>query len=135
MNRIRKLMQSGTSTIVDGDNLEVLKQLPDGCAGLIYIDPPFNTGKVQSARRIRTRRDDAGDRIGFGGHRYSTEHLGTMSYQDSYSDYLEFLGPRLHEAHRISRPTGSLFVHLDNREVHYCKIHLDQIFVSGEFHQ
>jgi site-specific DNA-methyltransferase (adenine-specific) len=87
--------------IFHSDNLELVRLLPDGCARLVYIDPPFNTGKVQAARRIRTRKHANGDGIGFGGgHRYSTERLGTASYEDSFTDYLAFLGPRLHEARR-----------------------------------
>jgi site-specific DNA-methyltransferase (adenine-specific) len=133
MDRIRKAVETGCSTIILGDNLEVLSMLPAGCAGLVYIDPPFNTGATQTARRIRTHRDPEGDRTGFGGRRYRTEHLGSVSFEDTFTDYLEFLGPRLREAHRILAPHGSLFVHLDNREVHYCKVFLDQIFGRTNF--
>ncbi len=115
--------------IVFGDNLDVLPGLPDGSARLIYIDPPFNTGQRQERARLRTVRDEAGgDRTGFAGRRYRTVLLGSTSFADAYDDYLAFLEPRLREAHRILSRDGSFFLHVDYREVHYCKVLLDQIF-------
>ncbi|WP_158943598.1 site-specific DNA-methyltransferase [Granulicella sp. S190] len=118
--------------IVHGDNLSVLQSMAASSADLIYVDPPFNTGKRQARRQMKTIRDEAGDRVGFGGHRYRTEVLqqqnGGSGYHDAFDDFLGFLRPRLVEAHRILSPTGSLFFHIDYREVHYCKIMLDEIF-------
>ena len=115
--------------IVHGDNLDALRKLPDGCAALVYADPPFNTGRTQSRTRLRTVRDEAGgDRTGFGGHRYRTVRLGESSFEDCFDDYLGFLEPRLREARRILAPDGAFFLHSDYREVHYCKVLLDQIF-------
>ncbi|RME59468.1 site-specific DNA-methyltransferase [Candidatus Parcubacteria bacterium] len=112
-----------------GDNLEILRALPDRCVDLIYIDPPFNTGKRQERRRIRVVRDEeSGDRIGFQGKRYRTVDLGTFGWNDVFDDFLAFLVPRLREAHRVLKPHGSFFLHIDYREVHYCKVALDQIF-------
>src|SRR5207249_3953086 len=102
-----------------GDNLEVLRAFEPASFDLIYIDPPFNTGKQQSRQRLRTVRDEAGDRIGFQGRRYRTIQLGTRSFADAFDDYLAFLEPRLIEAHRLLKPDGSFFLHLDYREVHY----------------
>ena len=116
-----------------GDNLEVLRSLPDAAFALIYIDPPFNTGKVQARTRLKTVRDDAGDRTGFQGQRYRSIKLGRKSYADIFSDYLAFLEPRLMEAHRLLTPDGSLFFHIDYREVHYCKVLLEQIFGRESF--
>jgi site-specific DNA-methyltransferase (adenine-specific) len=114
--------------IVFGDNLEILGTIPASSVDLIYIDPPFNTGKMQTRQRIATVRDEAGDRTGFQGRRYRTMKLGSTGYADRFDDYLEFLRPRLQEAHRVLTPTGSLFFHIDYREVHYCKVLLDEIF-------
>jgi site-specific DNA-methyltransferase (adenine-specific) len=114
--------------IVHGDNLLVLRTTPSDSVDLIYIDPPFNTGKTQVRHRISTVRDDIGDRTGFGGRRYRTIKIGSTGYIDFFSDYLDFLAPRLEEAYRILAPNGSLFFHIDAREVHYCKIVLDQLF-------
>ena len=116
-----------------GDNLEVLRTLPDAAFALIYIDPPFNTGKVQARTRLKTVRDETGDRTGFQGQRYRSIKLGKQSYADIFSDYLAFLEPRLIEAHRLLTPDGSLFFHIDYREVHYCKVLLDGIFGRESF--
>jgi site-specific DNA-methyltransferase (adenine-specific) len=110
------------------DNLPLLQSLPDASVDLIYIDPPFNTGKIQKRTRIQTVRDAEGDRTGFGGRRYQTIRVGAQEYGDWFDDYLAFLAPRLEQAHRILAPHGSLYFHIDYREVHYCKILLDIIF-------
>jgi site-specific DNA-methyltransferase (adenine-specific) len=118
--------------ILHSENLTALRTLADASVELIYIDPPFNTGATQKRPRLKTIRDDAGDRTGFGGNRYRTESAGpTSSYTDSFDDYLGFLRPRLVEAHRILTPAGSLFFHIDPREVHYCKVLLDEIFAAN----
>ena len=115
--------------IVLADNLTVLASLPDDSIDLVYIDPPFNTGKRQTLRRLRTVADpDGGDRTGFGGRRYRTIELGSSSYLDVHDDYLDFLEPRLVEIRRVLRPAGSLYLHLDYREVHYAKVLCDAVF-------
>jgi site-specific DNA-methyltransferase (adenine-specific) len=111
-----------------GDNLPILETLPSETVDLIYIDPPFNTGRVQGRTQIKTHRSIEGDRTGFSGQRYQTIQLGTRQYADIFDDYLAFLEPRLVEAHRLLKPQGSLYFHIDYREVHYCKVLLDQIF-------
>ncbi|MCA8956865.1 MAG: site-specific DNA-methyltransferase, partial [Planctomycetes bacterium] len=115
--------------IVLQDNLEFLKTLPDGSVDLIYIDPPFNTGKRQERRRMKVELDrEGGARIGFGGKRYRAVDLGAAGWDDVFDDFLGFLRPRLEQAHRVLAPTGSFFLHVDYREVHYCKVELDAIF-------
>ena len=110
------------------DNLPILKSMPPGSVDLIYIDPPFNTGKTQARTQIQTVRSQHGDRVGFQGQRYATIKIGSKGYTDLFDDYLAFLEPRLVEAQRILKPHGSLYFHIDYREVHYCKILLDAIF-------
>jgi len=115
--------------ILHSENLAALRSLPDASVQLIYVDPPFNTGTTQQRTRMKTVRDDAGDRTGFGGNRYRTEKLATTpNYTDRFDDYIGFLRPRMIEAHRVLSPTGSLFLHIDPREVHYCKVMLDEVF-------
>ncbi len=122
------------SKIFFGDNLPVLEGLPAASVDLIYIDPPFNTGKRQQRIRIQTVHDEAnGDRVGFQGKRYKTVKLGVSGYEDAFDDFLGFLEPRLREAYRILKPDGSFFFHIDYREVHYCKILLDEIFGRESF--
>jgi site-specific DNA-methyltransferase (adenine-specific) len=139
--------------IIFGDNLPILRTFPDESVDLIYIDPPFNTGKDRTLKRIKTVQDKDGDRVGFQGNTYRTVELESKSYQDSFDFdtngsvskemrqaydalapqssvyFLEvFLRPRLLEAKRILNPDGCLYFHIDYREVHYCKILLDSIF-------
>jgi site-specific DNA-methyltransferase (adenine-specific) len=121
------------NTICLADNLDVLTGIPDGSIPLIYIDPPFNTGGTQRRTRLRTVQDLDGDRIGFKGRVYRTEALGTSHFADQFDDYLAFLEPRLVEAHRVLAPDGTLYVHLDYREVHYIKVMLDGIFDRASF--
>lgn len=117
--------------ILHGDCLALLPALPAAFARLIYIDPPFNTGKIQRRDRIRAVADDAGDRTGFGGRRYRTlsaaDSNGRAAYADEFDDYLAFLMPRIEASLRCLTPDGSLFVHLDAREVHYVKVALDRL--------
>ena len=117
--------------IVHGDNLAVLQEMAAESAELIYVDPPFNTGRRQARPQMKTVRDVAGDRVGFGGRRYRTEKLAESTgsgYGDRFEDFIGFLRPRMEEAHRILTATGSLFFHIDYREVHYCKVMLDEVF-------
>ena len=125
-----------THTIYFGDNLAILRTLESESVDLIYIDPPFNTGKVQTRISMRTERAiDVGEgtRGGFAGHRYTATSLGTKEYRDLFDDYEAFIVPRLNEAYRILKPDGSLYFHIDYREAHYCKIWLDGIFGRQNF--
>jgi site-specific DNA-methyltransferase (adenine-specific) len=88
--------------ILEGDNLDVLPRLPDGAFDLVYIDPPFNTGRAQ-VRALH-------------------------AYQDAFADYPAFLRPRLEHARRLLADHGTLYVHLDPREAHYVKVLLDELF-------
>lgn len=120
--------------VIYGDNLQVLRAIEEHSVDLIYIDPPFNTGKHQSRTQIRTIQDDSGgDRTGFQDRRYRTIELGTTGFEDDFDDYLGFLEPRLHQARRVLKPAGSFFFHVDYREVHYCKVLLDSIFGRDSF--
>ncbi|MBA2278418.1 MAG: hypothetical protein H0W06_11715, partial [Chloroflexia bacterium] len=111
-----------------GDNLPILGAMPPASVNLIYIDPPFNTGKTQRRTQLRTTVSAIGDRTGFGGRRYATVKVGSQAFVDLFDDYLGFLEPRLREAHRLLAADGTIYVHLDSREVHYVKILLDAIF-------
>jgi site-specific DNA-methyltransferase (adenine-specific) len=119
--------------LLQGDCLEVLPALADGTYGLIYLDPPFNTGREQSLARMTARQSANGDRTGFGGRAYKTSRCARRSYPDSFDDYTGWLGPRLTEAHRLLADHGTLYLHVDHREVHYCKVLLDGIFGRDNF--
>jgi site-specific DNA-methyltransferase (adenine-specific) len=119
--------------IVLADNLKYLRTLPENTFRLIYVDPPFNTGKLQKRTRIQATANEKGSRIGFGNRRYEVSVYPSPAYPDAFDNYVSFLQPRLQEAHRVLTPDGSLFVHLDYREVHYVKVLLDAIFGRESF--
>jgi site-specific DNA-methyltransferase (adenine-specific) len=119
--------------VLQGDNLPAMQALPDGAFDLIYIDPPFNTGRAQARRTLTATEDPAGSHVGFGGRRYRTELLRRLAYDDVFGDYLGFLEPRLRECRRVLHPTGTLYLHVDYREAHYCKLLLDELFGREAF--
>jgi site-specific DNA-methyltransferase (adenine-specific) len=121
------------NTVYLGDNLAILQSIPSESIDLIYIDPPFNTGRSQQRSKQTTRRNDEGDRVGFKGQRYETVRSKVLSYDDEFADYWGFLEPRLVEAHRLLKPTGTLYLHLDYRESHYAKVLLDALFGNDCF--
>ena len=116
-----------------GDNMSFLPELASGSIDLIYIDPPFNTGRTQERTQIKTIASTEGDRVGYKGKRYKTIKLGTLGYVDIFDDYIGFLEPRLVEAERILSDNGSILFHIDYREAHYCKLLLDYIFGRDSF--
>jgi site-specific DNA-methyltransferase (adenine-specific) len=120
--------------IILGDNLDVLPSLPESFARLVYIDPPFNTGRTQSRDRIKAlRTDEIGARRGFGGRTYSVERVASPTYEDRFNDFESFLLPRIELALRCMTFDASLFVHLDFREVHYVKVALDRLLGRDSF--
>jgi site-specific DNA-methyltransferase (adenine-specific) len=155
----RALCTDAPGFIVHGDNLAVTGTLPDASVRLIYLDPPFNTGRVQRLQSITTTRavsssatrdaavDAAaaeataedppaqahGDRGGFKGHRYNTVKGALTRYDDRFDDYWAFLEPRLAEAWRLLDDRGTLYLHLDYREAHYAKVALDALFGRDNF--
>ena len=120
-------------SILEGDNLAVLAELPERFARLIYIDPPFNTGRTQKRERMRVSASETGERDGFGGRRYRVARLKSASYQDRFDDYLAFLIDRVEASLRCLTADGSLFIHLDYREVHYVKVALDELLGRERF--
>jgi len=120
--------ESGAGLIVHGEALALLGGLPDGCAGLVYADPPFNTGNRRDGVRVRATRDDAATRRGFAGATYRTERTGTSGFDDSFDDYLSWLRPHCEETRRVLARHGTFYLHVDPRESHYCKVLLDEVF-------
>ena len=119
--------------VLQGDNLEVMGDLPDGLFRIVYLDPPFNTGKVQVRTTTTTKAASDGSRGGFGGKRYEVTTHATHSYADSFEDYRAFLEPRLAECWRVLADDGTLYVHVDWREVHYVKVWLDEMVGRNKF--
>ena len=114
------------NSIYFGDNLPILEQLQDASVDLIYIDPPFNTGKRRRRNQIEPMRSPTGNETER--RTYGEIKVRGRSFADMFDDYLAFLEPRLVEAHRVLAQHGTLYLHIDYREVHYCKLLLDAIF-------
>ena len=119
--------------VVAGENATALAKLPDGAFDLIYMDPPFNTGRAQARHSLAVVADVDGDRVGFGGRRYRSTLLQTLSYDDAFGDYMGFLEPRLRRARALLASHGTLYFHIDYREAHYCKLLLDEVFGRDAF--
>ena len=124
-----------TNKIIHGDSLNVLKELPDKFVRMIYIDPPFNTGKIQKRNRIKVTRssDEKSDRIGFGGVSYTSKVIDSPTYEDSYDDFESFLMERIKASLHTLTDDGSIFIHLDQREVHYIKVAMDKLIGRDKF--
>jgi site-specific DNA-methyltransferase (adenine-specific) len=119
--------------VIHGDNGGVLDGLPEGLFDLVYLDPPFNTGRAQARTRTRAIADPHAARVGFGGRRYRSEQLARLSYDDAFADYLGFLAPRLERCRALLAPHGTLYLHIDYREAHYVKLLLDELFGRDAF--
>ena len=125
---------AGADRVIQGDNLDVLRALPDGAFTLVYLDPPFNTGRSQ-AQAVDDERAQriAGTITGFKGQHYERIRGDLLSYDDRFDDYWGFLEPRLVEAWRLLADDGTLYLHLDYREAHYAKVLLDALFGRESF--
>jgi site-specific DNA-methyltransferase (adenine-specific) len=119
--------------VITGDNALVLDRLPPDSFDLIYMDPPFNTGRSQARHSISVAADPTARRVGFGGRRYQSQLLQSLSYDDQFNDYLGFLEPRLVRARELLASHGTLYFHIDYRESHYCKLLLDEVFGREAF--
>jgi site-specific DNA-methyltransferase (adenine-specific) len=119
--------------VLAGDNAVALERLPAAKFDLIYMDPPFNTGRAQARHTVAAESDPSASRAGFGGRRYRTRLLQSLSYEDEFADYLAFLEPRLARCRDLLAPHGTLYFHIDYREAHYCKLLLDELFGREAF--
>lgn len=142
----------GRVTIHLGDNLAVAASLTGGSFTVVYLDPPFNTGRPQT-KTVETAlhrpagadgEKDAGMvagagaasgavRRGFHGREYERLRGDLRTYDDRFDDYWGFLEPRLVEAWRLLAEDGTLYLHLDYREAHYAKVLMDALFGRASF--
>jgi site-specific DNA-methyltransferase (adenine-specific) len=119
--------------LIASDNEPALHKLPEGAFDLVYMDPPFNTGLPRTRQTVAVRSDPQATRLGFGGRSYTSRLLRTLSYEDRFGDYLDFLASRLRPIRKLLAPHGTLYFHIDYREAHYCKLLLDEIFGRDAF--
>lgn len=96
--------------------IDLLNQLPDDSIDMVYTDPPFGTGDVQTMNR-----------------KVSGRIISKIQYSDKFENYLAFLQPHLASIHRVLKSTGTLYLHLDWRWVHYAKVLCDEIFGYDNF--
>ena len=134
-----RVQSTGDAVVLDddlvlaGDNAVALRRLPEAKFDLVYMDPPFNTGRAQARHTFAVDADPGARRVGFGGRRYRSRLLQSLSYDDAFADYLSFLEPRLTRARELLAPHGTLYFHIDYREAHYCKLLLDELFGREAF--
>ena len=131
--QIKPKYEQNGCTVYFGDNLDILPTIQDKNITLAYIDPPFNTGKKQIYKKIKALRSENGSVQGYGNNRYETSKVSEISYEDSFDDFTSFLEPRIKEAYKLLAKNGSFFLHVDYREVHYCKVMMDKIFGRENF--
>ncbi len=105
-----------TRIIYCGDCLDRLRQLPDACVDLIYIDPPFNSNRNYEVFWGETKEKRA----------FEDRHASTQAY-------IEFMRPRCVELARVLKKTGSFYYHCDWHASHYIKVMLDQIVGENNF--
>ncbi len=108
--------EGAPNRLVLGDCLALMEHLPSASLDLIYVDPPFATGRQQDG---------------------TARAAGTLSYSDVWEggldSYLPWLRVRLAQMHRLLKRTGSLFLHLDWRAVHHAKVICDELFGESNF--
>ena len=117
--------------ILEGDNLAAsCGSCPTASSQMIYLDPPFNTGRDAGAAQTWHARRDRSAATGRASAGAATRASCSResAYEDDFDDYLGFLAPRLEEARRAARRRGTLYLHLDYREAHYVKVLLDELF-------
>lgn len=107
-----------TNVLYYGDNLEVMhKHIPDNSVDLIYIDPPFFSSKAYEIIYGDTKE----------------KRMFEDRWKGDVYHYVNWMEPRLAQMHRVLKPTGSIYVHLDWHAVHYIKIAMDRIFGDDNF--
>jgi site-specific DNA-methyltransferase (adenine-specific) len=120
--------------VVEGDNLEALAAMPDGCVDLAYADPPFATGKAQRLVSIRSGEGEP-TRAGFRGRPTAYAPVSDLAWDDDLplDEHLAALEARIVQVHRVLAPHGSLYLHVDWRTVHHVRLLLDRVFGPERF--
>lgn len=133
LSRMRSAGQTKDAQIFTGDILDIFPSIAEKSIRLIYIDPPFNTGKQMTYTKIKTVKDEDGDRTGYNDQKYKTKSVSTLSYNDKIEDYISYVIDRVKKSYQLLQNNGSIFLHVDYREVHYLKVEMDKIFGRENF--
>jgi hypothetical protein len=115
--KLRELFPSGANRLFFGDNLHIMRQLPSNSIDLIYIDPPFFSGRHYNV---------------IFGDRNEVRSFSDI-WEGGMPGYLVWLNARLYEMKRLLKPTGSICVHLDWHASHYVKVEMDKVFGYDQF--
>lgn len=127
------MMTLASNRVIHADNAAVLPLFDDASFTVIYLDPPFNTGRTQARQTMTSVRSDTGVFSGLNGNQYERILGDLIAFDDRFDDYWAFLEPRLVEAWRVLADDGTLYLHLDYREAHYAKVLLDALFGRESF--
>jgi len=124
----------GDCTIYKGDNLVLLEKIAKNSVALVYIDPPFNTGKQMKYLAKKMVASAEGNIVGYGGKKYQARTKSQHSYNDNFGEgYVDFIRARIERIYPLLKSNGSLFLHVDYREVHYLKCMMDEVFGRTNF--
>lgn len=96
-----------TNVVYLSEASRLMSELSEGSIDLIYADPPFGTNNRQRS--------------------------GDLSYSDSFDDYVQFIKEHAAHLQRVLNDSGTAYVHLDYRWVHYAKVELDLTFGRENF--
>jgi site-specific DNA-methyltransferase (adenine-specific) len=137
------------NALVCGDNIDVLKELPEDCVDLIYLDPPFNSnqfyvaafgdkGMVQQQLkdvwRWTVETENTYKRLPHGKLLNAINGIRLLSGETSkMAAYCVFMSRRLEQLRRVLKPTGSIYLHCDDAASHYLKLLLDVVFGADNF--
>lgn len=122
---------------IEGDNLEVLKLLQESYLGkikMIYIDPPYNTGKDFVYKDNFSK--DAQDELLESGQKDEYNQRLVVNPETAgryHSDWLTMMYPRLKLARNLLKDDGVIFISIDDNEVHNLRKVCDEVFGESQF--
>lgn len=128
--------ETSRNLMIEGDNLEVLKLLQKSYADkvkLVYIDPPYNTGK--DFVYPDNFQDNIKNYLELTGQVDSTRKLSTNTDTSGrfHTDWLNMMYPRIKLAHSLLREDGFIFISIDDAEVHNLRQLVGEIFGEENF--
>lgn len=98
-------------SVIHSTAIDVLINTPESSIDLVYVDPPFGTGQLQTLNRKK-----------------NGNVVGSFGYDDPNVDYVEWLKTHVEAIRHVLKPMGTLYLHLDHHWVHYAKVMCDEVF-------
>jgi site-specific DNA-methyltransferase (adenine-specific) len=139
-NRTKQIEEQAMNTFYHGDCLFVMKHdIAPESVDLIYLDPPFFTGKIQKGKwRPEAMEVSFEDSKQFWKEKGISvqapiwlKHIALQ--RPDFASYLYYMMVRLQACHDVLKQTGSIYLHCDWRASHYLKMLMDEIFNSDNF--